>query len=151
MKHGCTQRQQSQIMAKSYILTRPHPQGHMMSVKYEEYIDELTVQVWVLYYHPNFKYCSYVYNRYKITDRRTDRRTIRLLNAPGRGIKINKNPQADLLGGFKESGAGPEDRLTAAARRKILPKCHFVVLRVASPITDLMAVNIIHVSCKIPL
>ena len=36
VKHGCPRRQQSQTMAKiskSYILTLPHPQGHMMSVK----------------------------------------------------------------------------------------------------------------------
>ena len=30
------------------------PQGHGMSVKCEEPIDELTVQVWLLYHHPNF-------------------------------------------------------------------------------------------------
>ena len=34
------------------------PQGHLMSVKCEEPIDELTVQVWLLYDHPNFKYCT---------------------------------------------------------------------------------------------
>ena len=48
-KHGCPRRQQSQNMAKiskSYILTPPHPQGQVMSVKCEEHIDELTVQVW---------------------------------------------------------------------------------------------------------
>ena len=58
VKHGCPQRQQSQNMAKSlsYILTPPDPQGHEMSVKCEEPIDELTVQVWLLYDHPNFKY-----------------------------------------------------------------------------------------------
>ena len=33
-------------ISKSYILTLPHPQGHVMSVKCEEPIDELTVQVW---------------------------------------------------------------------------------------------------------
>ena len=36
----------SQIMAKSksYILTQPDPQGHVMSVKCEQPLDELTVQ-----------------------------------------------------------------------------------------------------------
>ena len=61
VKHGCPRRQQSQNMAKiykSYILTLPHPQGRVMSVKCEEPIDELTVQVWLLYHHPNFKYCT---------------------------------------------------------------------------------------------
>ena len=43
---------------KSYILTQPDPQGHVMLVKCEEPIDELTVQVWLLYNHPNFKYCT---------------------------------------------------------------------------------------------
>ena len=58
MKHGCPRWQQSQNMAKIcnfYILT-PHPQRHVMSVKCEEPIYELTVQVWLLYYHPNLKY-----------------------------------------------------------------------------------------------
>ena len=35
VKHGCPRRQQSPNMAKickSYILTQPHPQGHVMSV-----------------------------------------------------------------------------------------------------------------------
>ena len=61
MKQGCPRRQQSQNMAKiskSYILTQPHPQGHVMSVKCGEPIDELTIQVWLLYYHPNFKCCT---------------------------------------------------------------------------------------------
>ena len=53
--------QQSQDMAKifkSYILTLAQPKGHVMSVKCEEPIDELTVQVWLLYHHPIFKYCT---------------------------------------------------------------------------------------------
>ena len=61
VKHGCPRRQQSWNMAKiskSYILTQPHLQGHVMSVKCEEPIDELTVQVWLLYDYPNFKYCT---------------------------------------------------------------------------------------------
>ena len=61
VKHGCPQRQQSKNMAKisrSYILTPPDPQGHVLSVKCEEPIDELTVQVLLLYYHQNLKYCA---------------------------------------------------------------------------------------------
>ena len=61
VKHGCPLRQQSQHMAKiskSYILTPPLPQGCVMSVKCEKPIDELTVQVWLLYHHPNFEYCT---------------------------------------------------------------------------------------------
>ena len=64
MKHRCPWRQQSQNMAKiseSYILTLPHLQGLqglVMSVKCEEPIEELTVQVWLLYEQQNFKYCT---------------------------------------------------------------------------------------------
>ena len=61
LKHGCPLRQQSQNMAKiskSYILTPPHPWGHVMSVKCEEPIDEPKVQVWLPYHHQNFKYCT---------------------------------------------------------------------------------------------
>ena len=83
VKHGCPRRQQSQNMAKiskSYILTPPHPQGQVMSVKCEEPIDELTVQVWLLYDHPNFKYCTLFVSGTELrtdgqTDGRTDKRT----------------------------------------------------------------------------
>ena len=57
----CPRQQQSQNMAKiskSYILTPPHPQGHVLSVNCEEPTDELTVQVWLLYHQQNFKYCT---------------------------------------------------------------------------------------------
>ena len=43
---------------------------HGMSVKYEEPLNELTVQVWLLYHHPNFNYWT-VCKRYGITDRQT--------------------------------------------------------------------------------
>ena len=79
VKHGCPRRQQRQIwqkFSKSYILTPPHPQGLVMSVKCEEPIDELTVQVWLLYHHPNFKYCTLLVSGTELrTDRRTDKRT----------------------------------------------------------------------------
>ena len=61
VKHGCPRQQQSQNMAKiskSYIFDPTHPQGHGMLVKCETPIDEHTVQVWLLYHHPNFKYCT---------------------------------------------------------------------------------------------
>ena len=67
VKHRCPRRQR-----KSYILTPPHPQGHVMSVKCEEPINKLTVQVWLLYHHPNFECCTFVCKRDGITDRRTD-------------------------------------------------------------------------------
>ena len=77
VKHGCPRWQQNQNMAKiskSYILTPPHPQEQVMSVKCEEPIDELTVQAWVLYHHPNFKYCTLFVSRTELqTNRQTDR------------------------------------------------------------------------------
>ena len=61
---------------KSYILTPPHPQGHLMSVKCEDPIDELTVQVLLLYHHPNFKYCTLLVSGTELqTDGQTDKRT----------------------------------------------------------------------------
>ena len=79
VNHGCPRQQQSQNMAKiskSYILTPPHPQGHVMSVKCEEPIDELTVQVWLLYYHRIFKYCTLFVSRTELrTDGQTNRQT----------------------------------------------------------------------------
>ena len=75
VKHGFPRRQQSRNMAKiskSYILTPPHPQGHVMSVKCEQPIDELTVQVWLLYHNPNFKYCTLFVSG---TELRTDKQT----------------------------------------------------------------------------
>ena len=79
VKHGCPWRQESQNMAKiskSYILTLPHPQGHAMSVKCEEPIDELTIQVWLLFHHPNFKYCTLLVSGTELrTDGQTDRQT----------------------------------------------------------------------------
>ena len=79
VKHGCPRWQQSQNMAKiskSYILTPPHPQGHVMSAKCEEPIDELTIQVWLLYHQPNFKYCTlFVRGTELRTNGRTDGQT----------------------------------------------------------------------------
>ena len=51
----------------------PTPHGCGMSVKCEQSIDELTVQVWLLYHHPNFKYCTlFVSGTALWTNRRTD-------------------------------------------------------------------------------
>ena len=51
-----------------------------MSVKCEEPIDKLTVQVWLLYHHPNFKYCTLFVSGTELqtdgqTDGQTDKRT----------------------------------------------------------------------------
>ena len=107
MKHGCPRRQQCLNMAKiskSYILTPPHPQGHVMSVKCEEPIDELTVQVWLLFHDPNFKYCTLFVSRTELrTDRQTDGQTDDpITRCPRRtfqagGIKIMKLLEAIQL------------------------------------------------------
>ena len=79
VKHGCPRRQQSQTMAKiskSYILTPPQPQGHVMSVKCEQPLDKLTVQVWLLYDHQNFKeFTLFISGTELRTDGQTDGRT----------------------------------------------------------------------------
>ena len=79
VKHRCPRRQQSQNIAKiskSYTLTPHHPQGYVMSVKCEEPIDELTVQVWLVYYHSNFKYCTLFVSGTELrTDGQTNRQT----------------------------------------------------------------------------
>ena len=85
--------QQSQNMAKiskSYILTPLYPQGHVMSMKCEEPIDELTVQVWLLYHHTNFKYCTLFVSG---TELRTDRQADRQMDDP-----ITRCPPGDLSG-----------------------------------------------------
>ena len=88
VKHGCPRQQQSQLWQKSrksYILTSPHSQGHVMSVKCEQPLDELTVQVWLLYDHQNFKYCTLFISGTELrTDKLTDGRMIQTLDAPGR-------------------------------------------------------------------
>ena len=63
-------------ISKSYILTPTHPLGRVMSVKCKEPIGELTVQVWLLYHHPNFKHCTLFVSGTELrTDRQTDGRT----------------------------------------------------------------------------
>ena len=50
------QRQNMQNLQVPHILTPP--QGYVMSVKCEQPIDKLTVQVWLPYHHSNFNYCT---------------------------------------------------------------------------------------------
>ena len=65
-------------------MTPPLPQGHVISGRGEQPLDELTSQVWLLYHHPNFKYCIFYvsWQNYRRTDKLTDGRTIQLLDAP---------------------------------------------------------------------
>ena len=72
-------------ISKSYILT---PQGHVMSAKCEEPLNEFRVQVWLLYHHLNLNYWTLFVSRTELpidrrTDKQTDGRMIRLLDAPG--------------------------------------------------------------------
>ena len=88
VKQGCPRRQPSRILSKiskPYILTLPHPQGHGITVKCEQPLDELTVKVCSLYHHQNFNYnCTSFVSRTELqTDGRKDRQTIRSLDAPG--------------------------------------------------------------------
>ena len=105
VKHGCPRRQQSQNMAKiskSYIFI----QGHGLSVECEQPLDALTVQVGLLYLHPNFNYWTLFVSGTELrtdkqTDGQTDARTDRRTDDPitrcprrtfqAKGIKIYKN------------------------------------------------------------
>ena len=100
VKHGCPRRQQSQNMAKiskSYILTPPQPQGQVMSEKCEDPIGELTVQVLLLYHHPNFKYCTLFVSGTELqTNRQTDdpitrcpRRTFQAGGSDGKSVNFH--------------------------------------------------------------
>ena len=101
-KQGCPRRQQSQNIAKisikSKFLTPPHTQEHEMSVKCDQSLDERTVQVWLLYHHPNLKILHFVWKRVELHyGQKIDRRTGRQTNDPiikwtfrAGGIKILK-------------------------------------------------------------
>ena len=47
----------SSKLFSSYIFAPPHPQGHVITVKYKQPLDKLAVLVWLLYHHQNFKHC----------------------------------------------------------------------------------------------
>ena len=79
------------------------PQGQVMSEKCEEPIDELTVQVWLLYHHPNFKYCTLFVSG---TELRTDRRTDKQTNKQMEGRSNYRCPRWTFqAGGIKILGA----------------------------------------------
>ena len=75
---------------KSGKILKYHTQGHVLSGKCEQLLNELTVQVWLLYDHWNFKYCTLYLSRTELrTNRWADRRTtIRLLDAPGGPFRL---------------------------------------------------------------
>ena len=103
VKHGCPGGNKVKIWQKSYILTPPQPQGHGMSGKCEEPIDEPTVQVWLLYHHQNFLYCTCtLYHNYQQTDKQTDRQMdgqmIKSLYAPGEPFRLGHKNKAVYSG-----------------------------------------------------
>ena len=77
-----------------------------MSVKCELSLDELTVQVWLLYDYQNFKYCTLFVSG---TELRTDGRTIQFLDAPvdlSGPVHRNNKPIEDLDLAPTEGGEG---------------------------------------------
>ena len=69
--------------SKSYIFIPPHHQGHVVSVKSEIPLGGLTVQVWLLYDHPNLKYCTLLISGTELrTEGRTNGQTNRRTDDP---------------------------------------------------------------------
>ena len=99
VKPGCTGGKQIKIWQNSLLTPPPWPQGQVMSVKWEEPIDKLTVQFGdcIINQTLNIALCK--------RDGITDRRTIRLLDAPadpsGQGHKkrgkIPKTTQSIIM------------------------------------------------------
>ena len=46
-------------ISQSYILTLHNPEGNLISVKCEQHLDKLTIEVWLLYPQPNLLGCIY--------------------------------------------------------------------------------------------
>ena len=76
---------------KVKIWPRPNPQGHGMSVKCEELLNELTVQALLLYHNKTL--IIGLCKRGGITDRQMDRQTNRPTDDPN-----TRCPRADLSG-----------------------------------------------------
>ena len=113
-------------------MTPPHPRDMIvMSVKCEEPIDELTVQVLLLYHHPNFKYCTLLVSG---TELRSDRQTNDpITRCPRRtfragGIKINKYMKMSACNNSVTSIA-----ISAVLVPNIL-NCGFQVLYISFPV-----------------
>ena len=95
MPPAATKSKYGKNLSKSYILTPPHPLEHVMSVKCKQPIDELTVQVWLQYHNPNFKYFTLLVS---VTELRTDRQ----INGQT-DDQITRCPQQTFQAGGKKS------------------------------------------------
>ena len=74
MPHAAT-KSKSRKISKCYILTLPHPNGHVMSMGCEQPSEVFTVQVWLLYDHQIFQYCTLYEGGTELrADKHTDRR-----------------------------------------------------------------------------
>ena len=79
-------------ISKSYILTLHHPKEHVVSVKCEQPLNEIKVQVWLLYAHPSFKYCTLTVSGKELwTDKWSDYYMPKV-DLSGWGIKNMKGP-----------------------------------------------------------
>ena len=117
VKHGCPRQQPSQNMAKiSQVLhfDPPHPEGYAMSVKCEELIDELTVQVWFLFHHQNFKYCTLFVSGTELwTDGQIDKRMDRWTDRQTDDL-ITRCPPVDLSGRGHKNFKSVKDSLQSS-------------------------------------
>ena len=94
VKHGCppaaTESNYGKNLQVLYFDPTPSP-GVLDVSECAEPIDELTVQVWILYYHSNFKFCTVSGTELRPgrqTDGQAKGRTIRLLDAPGGPFRL---------------------------------------------------------------
>ena len=86
-------------------------QGHVIYVKCEQPLDEITVQVWLLYDYPNLKYCTTLYVRgwnVRQTDRKMDGQMIQVLDTPSGPctVGLKKTPQCNVVKVFPACHTG---------------------------------------------
>ena len=89
-KPGATKSKYGETLKVLHFDTAPY-QGHGMSMKYEQPLDELIVQVWLLYHHPNF-ILHFVCKRERITGRRTDKKKTKNNQTDERSIRLQDAP-----------------------------------------------------------
>ena len=62
----------------SYVLNLPQPKGHVMSMKCKQPINELTVQVSLLYDHPNILILPFICKLEGFSYEQSDTRTFQV-------------------------------------------------------------------------